>query len=394
MTRSLPIPLLCLLLLGGCEDYAARTASGGAAPEYDEGTLWDDDDDPASADDDDAGEPEGIEVATVDPLPDSADHHYRDPITVGFDGVARGAALSLHDAQGYAVDADVRWSVSWEQAILTPTVPLIPDSQYEVEIRLGERRVAYRFATSLIGTALEGPEEFDGRTYRFDFSAARFHTPGLLPELLADPQGPSNWLWQVHQVEYATPESGLLYFDFGLGVELDSGFEQNVCAASARFGAPDSNVARSGSYFVTSPADMSVTVGADDFAFEQAWLDGDFAPTGESMENIGFAGWLHAESVDLVLDGEEVCDLLATVGSPCAWCPSGEGQCIYVEFDHVAADWYDGLALAGIDADGVASNEECAGVQAGISCSAGGAARPGAFALLALFVVGLGRRRS
>jgi hypothetical protein len=109
------LPVLCLLLLGGCSSADFAGSRAGGAPEYDEDPLWDDDDNVGSGDDDDDDAPEGTEVDSVDPLPDSRDHHYRDPITVRFDGYALGAGLSLSDGEGTVVDATIHWSDDWDR---------------------------------------------------------------------------------------------------------------------------------------------------------------------------------------------------------------------------------------------------------------------------------------
>ena len=378
-------PFLTLLALAGCADYASRGGADSGVPEYVEDPLW-------SADDDDAGgtgdddETEGPVLESVDPVPDSSDHHYRDPITARFSGSAVGASLDLFDRYGAAVESTIRWSEGWDEAVLVPVVPLEPNALYEVEIRLGRSDLTYGFVTSEVGLPVADPASLDGRTFQLDFGAARWHDPGPLGFVLGD-AGPAHWLWQVHQLGEPSVEAGQMYFDFGLGRDSEAGaYEQDVCALSERFGAPEGEVVRAGSYFGTAPADMAVAVGQDLFVFEQAWLDGDFTADGEALANIGFAGWLQVDSVNAVLAIEDdACEILQDQGLACATCPSGAGRCIFVDVDHVSGRWQSDLALEPVDADGIEVNSECAGVDPGFSCSTSGAARPGLAGLLGLF---------
>ncbi len=391
MTRLLPLALI--LLVAGCASYATRGA-GGAAPEYNDEALWDDDDGGGTGadDDDDAEPPEGPLVLDLDPEPGSSTHNYRDPITVRFDMSARGGGLTLYNAEGTIVPTTVEWSDDWDAGTLRPVVPLRPQSAYEVEIELGETQLSFEFSTSEIGLPPERPELLDGRAYQLDFSEARWGALDPLLEVMLDAQPPAAWMWQVNQIGEAGGEEARLYFDFGVAEE---GMEsQNTCAAAGRFGDPDTDVVRTGSYFRTAPADMTVTIGADPFDFEAAWIDGDFSPAGDSMEHVGFSGFLRMESVDAALDGDEAaCDLLGSYGLACVQCPSEYGDCFFVEFDRVHGTWRAGLELDPVAVDEIEADEDCVGVAPDLGCSAAAAAWPSSPALLVLVGFALRTRR-
>ena len=390
-----PATLLALLLMAGCSmDGFGRASGGESAPDYAGGALWDDDDDEVddpSDDDDAAGE--GLEVFSVDPLPDSVDHHYRDPIVVAFSGYALGADVDLYDKAGRFVPSSVEWSEAWDRAVLSPIVPLDPQAGYEVEIQLGDTELAYSFTTSRIGLPPTDVGALEGRTYQLDFASARVHEPSNLVALFDPSQ--THWLWQVHSLAAGTPEAGSHYFGFGVATEEDGQVGQNLCASSDRFGSPEVDVVRTNSYFSTDPADMNVTVGTAGFAFEEAHLDGDFDPEGEQMTHVGFSGWLRADSLDPLAGGDgSVCSRLTEAGMSCVPCPSGSGECVLFDIDRVEADWVPELALTDVDAVDVAGNEDCEDAVPTFSCSQGAPLRPGAAWLLALTVLVVPRRRS
>ncbi len=392
MTRFFHIALI--LLLTGCASYASRSGGSGA-PEYDEGALWDDDDDGGGTgeDDDDGTDPEGPRVLELEPEPGSSTHHYRDPIHVRFDMSARGGDIRLFRADGPAVDADVEWSDGWDSVTLRPNSPLSPDTPYEVDIDLGGTQLGFEFSTSTVGLPPEAPEELEGRAYRLDFDDVQWSGDlAGMRALLMDADMPTRWIWQVHQLAAPTVEQGRMYFDFGVAdAELNA---QNVCAASGRFGDPESDVSRTGAYFRTSPADMTVVIGEDPYEFESAWIDGDFTPTGESLEQVGFSGFLRVDSVD-VANGNPpgtTCGLMADVGLPCVQCPSEYGgDCMFLEFDHVRGVWEEALDLVDISQDDVESDAECDGVTPDLGCSVGSDASPAS--LLWLLPAGLLLRR-
>ena len=389
MTRSLPIVAI-LALLAGCS--APRGGSDGA-PEYEPGALWgdDDDDDDETYDDDDGGV-DGPDVTVLVPEANSDSHHYRDPITVRFDISALGASIGLFTTEGVGVDADVKWSEDWQEVVISPIALLQPDTWYRVEIRLGESHLGFEFSTSLVGLAPDDPAQLDGRAYRFDFSDARGGSLDSGLRSMLAPETGANWVWQVRQLDEPTAESGVLYFDFGVGAGGEVFDSQNMCAAAGRFGDPETNVVRTGSYFRSDSVDMTLTIGGAAYDFEDAWVDGDFSPTGDSLQNVGFSGFLRMDSADAAIgDGEgAACELLGAAGQACVQCPSGEGSCFFVEFDHAAGHWIPAFGLDLVSVDEVELDSECAEAVNDFGCSAAERANPRPLALLLL--VGLGAR--
>ena len=98
------------------------------------------------------------------------------------------------------------------------------------------------------------------------------------------------------------------------------------------------------------------------------------------------------DSADAAIgDGEgTACELLGAAEQACVQCPSGEGSCFFVEFDHAAGDWIPAFGLALVSVDDVELDSECAEAVNDFGCSAAERANPRPLALLLL--VGLGAR--
>jgi hypothetical protein len=406
-----------ILVLGGCAESALlATRGGGAAAPEDQGDYNYDPDDPFG-DDDDATPPDGgddddddaddddlatswVEVISYDPEPGSVDHHYRSPVVIGFNDVALSATVGILDmATGYGMPAEQQWSDDGKQVTVSPSTWLAPLAEYAVVIDLGDASLEYTFTTSSIGTPIgmsgdpaEVVAALDGRIYEIDFGSAWSDSTPTLGTLLGTLNAGPAWLWQVGF------EDGEQELDLMTGLaDTDAdgnATDQDLCTTTQVLGTTAGAIELADPYFASPPGELMLRVDGVDIVFEQAWVDGDFAADGASLHEIGFRGWLRAETIEpFVTDGS--CDWLGdSADAACQVCPSGYGECAWVEL----------YGLSGIEATvefGEVNDDDvdpdCAddGLEI-LSCSFG--ATPARGSLLALLLVGLGaailRRRS
>ncbi len=342
--RSL-LPLL-MLLLAGCADQALTRATslgrGELGPEYEPPIAADDDDDAATGnddddDDDDAEDPAPLDIATVDPEPESTDHHYRQPIRIWFSGYAAGVQVRLTNEAGDSIPVITSWDEGLSLLEVQPfegTGPsgtLNPLSTYTVDVDVGDTTLGWSFTTSIIGTPVDDKDSLAGRTYAMQFDAVRApKTPGLEGLLNALGGGPV-WLWQV-----ALGEDDEVDFQNGLGEDADADgvAEQDPCSATWSLGGADATVELvTNPYFASEPGDFGLSIDGTWLSFEEGWVEGDFAPAGDSLVEVAFRGWLRSDSLEPLV-GADACELLEeSADLTCIACPSGDGQCAWVEVE-------------------------------------------------------------
>jgi hypothetical protein len=396
--RSLHL-LLPLLLLAGCAaNEQATLTSARSGGDYDGSSLPplapgdDDESDPTAGDDDDDATPEdpapALDVVSIEPPPASEDHHYRMPVVVGFNGYAAGAQLRMADEDGTTVPTLDRWSAdytvltAWPHDLSAAGGHLRPLHTYSVRVDIGNSSLSWSFTTSAVGLPVVDPGSLQGRTYAVSFADARSPDQPALAALLSSVVGPT-WLWQVDL------GSGDLDFNYGLGMEDDAdGLGQDLCTPTALVGGGDAAVGLdSNPYFASAPGDFVLWLDGQALEFEEGWVDGDFLPDGSGLVEVGYRGWLRVESLAPLL-GDDACALLSSRADlVCGACPSGEGDCAFVDVGGVtgAETSFELAPVADADAD-------CAdgdGVQI-VSCSAAG---PSAGGWLLLPLIGLALRR-
>jgi uncharacterized protein (TIGR03382 family) len=145
-------------------------------------------------------------------------------------------------------------------------------------------------------------------------------------------------------------------------------------------------------YFSSGAAPLTITIDGVPLEFEDAWFDGDFVPDGSAIVELGFYGWLVAESIEPISGSGEGCIWLnELLGLECAPCPSGVGECVWIEVNGMEADHVsvDVTEVSDTDLDGCGDEEPVSL----LSCSAAG--RPGGslFALLGVLLTVRIRRR-
>lgn len=347
MAEPRPRPLLLLVpllaALGGCAENSLSMRGGadeesGAVYAPEDPFVHEDDDDSLPPDGDDDDQAGGwVEVVSYDPPAGADDHHYRAPIRVHFSDAALSASVSLFDgATGYLLPVEQEWSSDARTLTVWPVGWLEPLAEYAVAIDLGDASLEYRFSTSSIGTPV-GPEDdpdgaaslLDGRLYEIEFAQARAddgsNLGGLLPQL---DEGPA-WLWQVSFGE----STQVLDLNTGLAdVDADGNAEeQDLCTATQLLGTSDSPVLLADPYFSSAPGLVTLDVDGAALVFEDGWVDGDFAPDGASLVEIGFRGWLREDGVEAITSTDGCKWIEGQIGTTCQPCPSGDGLCAWIE---------------------------------------------------------------
>lgn len=399
--RNLLSLLLLLALAPGCASEDSRLLGAdmrsAAPPEAPQDSGYDNnygDDDADEADDN--GEPTGapgVAVAWIEPTGEG--HHYRRPLRIGFTGNALGATLRIAGADGSALPTEVEWSADGRELTIwardglgappSQRAWLRPDARYTAELDLGQTYGVFEFMTSSVGT--EAPDGLDvtAQAYVFDVgSASSPSLPGLVSMLDAATDG-AGWLWQFRD---SSAGAGL-DLEAGLGTDADPAAEQQECAPTAALGVTDKPVSFEASpFFETTPGVFQLETGIGALQFEEGWLDGDVSPDGTELVEVGFRGWLRAQEV-AELFALDLCEAAPTqLGGECAACPSGQGDCLWVELEGLGAS-ASGSELLSIPDP---SEVDCDGVSPSyVACSA--AAGTGSGLLLFLPVFGMRRRR-
>lgn len=407
MRSTFPLLALALLLAAGCDEAVQYdVASNRSAPGvYDDSELPplapDDDDDAATSDDDDTEadptDPDyALDVTSIHPAPESVDHHYRQPIVIGFNGYAAGVNLRVVNELGESLGTDETWNDDFTAVTLYPyelyteaqSAFLRPSHTYVVSVAIGDAGLSWSFTTSEIGTAVADAEALQGRTYAMSFADARSSATPTLVSLLSAVSGPT-WLWQVDLSE------GNVDFNSGVGSEDDDadGFHQDLCVPTGLVGGVGADVTlQSNPYFASEPGDFTLWLDGEQLGFEEGWIDGDFIDDGSALAEMSFRGWLREDSLTPLL-GENACALMESQADlSCEVCPSGDGQCAWVLVQGVSGT-ETALELEDVDADadGDPNCSDDAATDSLLSCSAAGGRSAGWLLLPLLFAA---RRRS
>ncbi len=378
-----------MLAFNGPEEEEAARYDGDEDPFADaaedgDGTAGDDDD-AAGSDDDDAEPPsDPSEIVALDPAPDSVDHHYRTPIVITFAGEALGATVSLYDSSGYELPILNRWNEDGTKLTAEPAQWLVPGAPYTVSLDVGEASLEYGFHVSAVGTPLESGAAVDGAAYAIDFSTAESGASPALAALLGTLSSEAAWLWQVD----LDSTSQAFSVTAGLGSWDDDGDElsQDLCTATEVLATTESPVELADPYFSSAPAWTTLHVDGVPLHFEEGWFDGDFTPDGLAMVEVGFYGWLRAESVEPLSGRGEACGWLnELLGVTCEECPSYDGQCAWIEVTSMQADSTTVAVTEVDDVDADGCGDEPLAL---LNCSAAGGGSASLLALL-LGLIGL-----
>ena len=399
---SLVLLLLAGLAFSGCASDAAYRNSG--APEfYDESppagtdSSSDDDDDVGSDDDDDEADDDdqptsGVALISTIPAAGSDSHLYRSPLLLEFSGYAASVGVSLYDADGYSVPAQLLWWDGMSICELWPTLPLTPDSPYRVVIQIGDAAIEFDFRTSTVGLPVL-PGDVNDRVFALDFSQVESVSSPTLGGLLRASSTSATWLLSPSALE-----DGELDFEMAFALaNPSSGFEQSTCSSTSILsGDTDSSAGLlepGGSYFLASGAGLVLPLDDRSLLFDSWVLSGDFSAQADELVGVDFVGELAASSLGLASTAE-ACELAETeLDSSCFPCLSDSKQsCISIAISGISGvqTSQDIVPLAGV------SEGDCEDELSGLlSCSvAADAVRPNAFVPFALLLLaGFIRRR-
>lgn len=363
--------LLPLLLVTGCADQALvamRDAEGADQTRYDNAEQpypTGDDGVAAGGDDDDADPLETLGVLWTDPAPGSAEHHYRRPVRVGFDAYAAGARVRVLDAYGAELPALVTWSADYGEATAWPLeiaggyagLWLAPSASYSVEVEVGGASLSWGFSTSAVGVAVD-VDAATADAFALSFAAVR--SDGL-PALEAALVAQDGWRLQLRGVD------GLY------GVDAATADDDGCHPTRALLASPSVTVGP-GAYFASTPGPLSLPLGGATLLLEQAEIDGDLGPDAASLVEVGVRGWLRADSLPVA----DPCSWLAGHGGACQTCPSGDGDCQWIDLGGVSGVALDGALPPAADPDA-----DCSADPGTLGCATGGRGWS-ALALLAL----------
>lgn len=377
LCRLPSILALCALLctgLGCAEGWGPELRNSGAAdtvPAYtEEGPLdWssnesDGDEAPGGTEDgldssdDSAAEAEAGLIA-LEPAPDSTTHHYRAPLLVTFDADATGATVTLFGptaaAPDHVIPTEARWNELNTAVTVQPGEFLLPSTTYTVTLDVGDARLDYSFTTTSVGGPMDEGVLLGGRTYALSLQDAEVTAPAGLATFVAQLPSGLVWLWGIEAGDY--PDE--LDIDVSLGEDADAGLVQDQCADVRPLGGSGASIDLQSSYFSSSTGDFELLLGSQFLVLEQGSIDGDFVADGTSVVEVGVRGWLRADDLaGLVPSGHESCDWLASeLDASCHVCPSGSGQCIWMELRELAGS-ETSLSLADLEDDAAAGADD------------------------------------
>ena len=388
----------------GTDPLANGSGSESAAPPDDADT--DDDDDQAGDGDDDlaGGSGDKAQVISTDPVPGSSDHHYRQPIVVTFDAAGSNALFQL---EGPAEDGahhvlsllPIEWNAEGTVASVYPAEFLAPTTEYSVSIEQNDSMLEYSFSTTSLGAPLQPSVQLDGLTYSILPSEATVVEPAGLAPLLATMSADFSWLWQFHS-DIGQSEMSI---DTGAGA-VDGGLLlQDACTPTAPLLPQDSGLTLDDAYFWALADSATFWLGGSLLELENVEVDGDFRDDASSIEEVQLSGWLHSAGLaSLVsLDSSSTsaaslpCDWLQQrLGVSCQTCPSGSGDCIWVEFTSLSG-MLQAQTLQQVESAGAGPCDGDDSLSAALSCTLASArATPGLVWLLLPAGLLLRRRRS
>lgn len=356
------LTLVTVLLAAGCADEADLALERSAAPppyapqatiEDDDSGSADDDSDTASSGGED-GRYEPAAVVGLEPAPDSDDHHYRDPLIIDFGAYAYGGSVALSEVGAYPIALDGIWEADYTRLVAWPVEPLSPLTTYRVTVEAGSGAQSYEFRTSAIGSPVPDPTALDGRSFALEFTGARSFAPaGLASWLRAVAPGRAVLFGLSNVPQDALTDTdgdaASLGAQASVGVGSTGAWQAETCGSS--WAADAGALLWANPYFVRPTGPLTLQAGSLQLDFVEARLEGDVAPEGDRLHNVGLSGWLVADSLAAAY-GSAVCDGLAsTLGATCEACPAEAGlepdvACVRVEIDHLDGGLTDASPVA------------------------------------------------
>ncbi len=209
-----------------------------------------------------------------------------------------------------------------------PKAPLEPLTAYTATVSYCKGHAAFDFVTSELGLPCEVPLE--GRVFWADLRRSRTLDPAgagdLLSEFLA-----FELLIGIQAVGDASIDASV-----ARGIYQAEPPEQEPCPATLDLTLDYSDPPT----FAYGPADHQFATRSGTLTLIDFELHGTFAPNGEAIGGgelkAAFDVRELAQSSDLIVDGDDYCDLLETFSAPCMSCASdGQPYCVEVHLDQI-----------------------------------------------------------
>lgn len=278
--------------------------------------------------------------------------YYRTPVEARFyDADEDGLTVTLNQA-GAAVPGTEQWAS--DRWIFQPAEPLIPNTEYTIDVSYSCGTPSMSFTTGDVGTTMvESPV---GRTYLLDVRTGRL---AMLP-------GASDILEQVLSdvvVLVEVVEENLLGRTLevrGAYAEAQGGeWVQDPCLPSLEF--PEPADFSEAPFVELDAGALTGTADGVEFALGPDPITGAFAPDASSLAGVSMAFQLDTRTipVDPTWSEGDLCEFLASLDLPCGGCGDGDPLCLKVVVDSIVAPELPGVALSEVTAADVLADPTC-----------------------------------
>lgn len=249
------------------------------------------------------------QVESVWPAEGATDAFYRTAIEIRFDDGAP-AAVTVQGPDGEVTgaatrDDDVTWFV--------PDAPLRPESAYQVYVSTECDRFSWEFTTSSAGLPVD-QAVLDGGTWAVDIGSGRVIEPAGVGGLI-----------QPYMDDEVTYLVGLTAGEAAPALTGSEGTPDGVQECTSPMDLPVGHW--DDGWFTTLPTD-AVQLGTA-FNLQGLTLSGAFTPDGARIEGVTLDGLWDTRLVVLDgVEGEDLCDLLPSLGLECVPCADGFRECV------------------------------------------------------------------
>ncbi len=280
-----------------------------------------------------------VTVKSLEPAPDSSDHHYRRPLNLRFTGDASDSVFRVRGPGQDGLTEELtlmpaEWSEAGTVASVQPVAFLAPDTRYQVMIERDDSMFSYEFTTSSVGTPVAADVELSGLTYDVRIHGENVASPAGLAPHLDSLSADFAWLWQFH----AGSDDAELRLETGAGLQGPEELSQDSCTPTASLFDADNALELTGSLFAAEASRAVLWLGAHPVVLQEVLVDGDFHSDATAISEVAISGWLEVGGLapllgaPLVADGgsKAPCDWVqAMLGASCESCPAGSEQCLW-----------------------------------------------------------------
>ncbi len=298
-----------------------------------------------TSDSTDTSVPCEVGVISVSVDDGETDVYYRDTFVVSFsgDGQAAGASLTLTDASGASVPADVTWSEGNVQASVSAV--LDATATYTLTASVCGADTTRSFTTSTLGTPMTMEAgDLVGRTYVFRMSESTITQPPFLNALRSQLSVPI--LIGVTQADAST-----VTLLGGLGeLRNDGTYRQYLGEPTWDFPAADFT---ENPYFEAQSARIVLAYAGADIPVENFTLSGTFTSDGSTLAEAIVTGLGDTRNMGALVSQPDnpgaVCGFAEAAGVPCEPCADGEPYCLFIVAEQIDATYVDGVTVVPVE---------------------------------------------